>query len=134
MNKQDNTEAEASLEKPNREQGNPTYLSANGQSRYSLRFMLPLATFLLTLSLMLGAGYSFYKESQRIVLEQEVEDLSDESELFKLLFERVYQESASDVSFLSGTPPIQEIILSVRASDQDSQKVWKERLQIIFSV
>ena len=96
--------------------------------------MLPLATFLLTLSLMLGAGYSFYKESQRIVLEQEVEDLSDESELFKLLFERVYQESASDVSFLSGTPPIQEIILSVRASDQDSQKVWKERLQIIFSV
>ncbi len=133
MHKQDNLEVDASPEKPKGEHAEQAFVAAKRQSRYSLRFMLPLATFVLTLSLMLGAGFSFYSESQRIVLEQEVEDLSDESELFKLLFERVYQESASDVSFLSGTPPIQAIIQSVRSSDHDSQKASKERLQIIFS-
>ena len=97
-----------------------------------LSLVLPAVVFLFAFFLMLGIAISFYKEGQRLTLEQEIADLSDESELFTLLFEQIYGESSSDIALLSGTPPIQNIVQASRAKNEQAAAIWREGLEIIF--
>lgn len=104
-----------------------------GRATRPLGVQLPLASFLLAISVALVVGISFYFESERLVIENEMEDLIHESQLVEPLLARLYEESFSDVSFLSNTPPIRGIAKAVEQQDPVELNLWKGRLNIIFT-
>ncbi|VUD59627.1 Signal transduction histidine-protein kinase BarA [Thalassocella blandensis] len=103
-----------------------------GSVRFPLSVRIPLGAFALSLIIASVVGYSFYLESQKIIVKNEIKDLSIESKLVEPLLAQLYQNSASDALFLSGTPPIQGLIKSIKYNDEENYVLWEDRLQQIF--
>lgn len=81
-----------------------------GKASRPLAIQLPIAAFILSLSVMLIVSFSFYFESERLVYKQRSEELRTESKFIQLLFEQLYREVYSDVIFLSRIPTVHELV------------------------
>jgi PAS domain S-box-containing protein len=103
-----------------------------GKVLSSLAVKIPLAGFVLSLSIALIVGMVFYTESRQLVKDQVVDELKIESQIIKPLIENFYRESTSDITFISHTPPIRGIIQSIEHNDQSNLLLWKDRLQETF--
>jgi len=104
-----------------------------GQAARPLLIKVPVAIFALALTVALMVNFSFHQESERLIHKQQAEELGIESVLLEPLFAQLYRESASDILFLSHTPPIQNIIRSVEQDNPNLQQIWNQRLETIFS-
>lgn len=94
--------------------------------------ILPLLAFLLSVTVTLVVGISFYTDSSQLALEQEIEELKIEGQLIEPILRNVYSRSVSDVQFLSHTPPIQGVIRADRQKNDPNRVVWTDRLEQIF--
>lgn len=92
-----------------------------------------MTTFLLSVTVASLVSFSFYFESRQLLLKQEVEDLRIQSELVEPLLAQLYQQSSSDVLFVSRTPPIQGLIKASNLDDSVDYRLWQARLEQIFS-
>ncbi len=103
-----------------------------GKARHPLGLKLPVAAFTLALCVALVVSFSFYLESERLILKQETEELKFETKLAEPLLAQIYSQSASDVIFLSRMPPIQGLIKSISQSDKLNYRLWQNRLERTF--
>ncbi len=120
-------------------QHNSTHLASNsqklpiGKPKHPLGIKLPIATFLLAITIAFGASFSFYFEAERIVLNEQAERLRSESNLLKPLLADLYNQASSDLIFLSHTPPVINYIEAVAENDIDEQKEARSQLAQIFT-
>jgi len=110
-----------------------TDLLEPGIAKRPLGIQLPAAAFALTLIVSLIVGASFYLESERLVIDKELDDLKHESQLVEPLLANLFEQSYGDVNFLSRTPPIEGIMRAKTDDDEINLALWKDRLQRIFS-
>ena len=104
-----------------------------GRATRPLGVLLPVAAFLLALSVAVLVSFSFYFESERLIRKNSVEKLRIESALVEPLLEQLYRQSSSDVLFLSQTPPIEGLIDSKAKGESFEYDLWRDSLTIIFS-
>ena len=102
-----------------------------GRATRPLAVQLPVMVFILALLVAAVVGFSFYFESERLVLKQEVTDLENQSHLVEPLQAQLYRQSAADTLLLANTPPIQGIIEALKVNDKKNLNLWKGRLQQI---
>jgi len=100
--------------------------------RWSLGFKVPLAGFVLSLTIALVVGITFYKESYQLVIDKEVTELKLESQIIDTLFTSYYFQGVNDLKFLSGVPPIKKIREAEQLNDKESFELWRSRLQVIL--
>ncbi len=103
-----------------------------GHASRPLLLQLPAAFFILSLLISLLVSFSFYFESERLVLRQVERDLEGKSELIKPLFYQIYLESSRDVHFLSLEPPAQKLA-NIPADGAKNENALKESLENIFT-
>ncbi|WDE04037.1 response regulator [Thalassomonas viridans] len=127
---QPGTESPASV--PNRFAG-PENLLEVGQARHSLGLQIPMAAFILSVTIVVLVSLMFYVESKRLLLTQETKKLAIEAKLVEPLIEQFYAKAYSDVLFLSNTPPIMGLVKAKTRGDQYDYDLWKERLEQIFA-
>ncbi|MGK0443954.1 MAG: PAS domain S-box-containing protein [Bermanella sp.] len=101
-----------------------------GRSSRPISIILPIGALCLSVLISGLVGYTFYKESQDIIYQGESKQLAIEGALVQPLLAQLYEQSSSDVVFLSNTPPIQGII-NTRGNPKE-QALWYDRLQQIF--
>ncbi|MGH1372672.1 MAG: response regulator [Cellvibrionaceae bacterium] len=104
-----------------------------GRASRPLGVLLPVAAFLLALSVAVLVSFSFYFESERLIRKNSVEKLRIESTLVEPLLEQLYRQSSSDVLFLSQTPPVEGLIDSKVKGEAFEYDLWRDSLTIIFS-
>ncbi len=104
-----------------------------GRASRPLGVILPIAAFLLALSVAVLVSFSFYFESERLIRKNSVEKLRIESALVEPLLEQLYRQSSSDVLFLSQTPPVEGLIDSKVKGETFEYDLWRDSLTIIFS-
>ncbi len=95
--------------------------------------LLPTVVFVLSVTLTIVVGASFYWDSSALLKEQEIEKLQARAETVEPAITSLYQQSSSDVRFLSRTPPIQGMITAFDNNDTADFDLWHDRLEQIFS-
>lgn len=104
-----------------------------GHAQYSITMQIPIATFILVLSVAFIVSFLFYFETSRLLTEQKINEVVIESNLVEPIIEQFYSQANSDILFLSKTPPIQGMLKSLKTSDAHSYQLWKGRIEQIFS-
>ena len=94
-------------------------------------------TSLLVLLSSLGLGLIFYVEGKQYLIERDLKTLEEDVSLFNQGFQSHIDILKENVIFLTGTPPIQGIIRArkgggVDPRDGSTEKVWRQRLAVIF--
>ncbi|MGI1679921.1 MAG: PAS domain S-box protein [Cellvibrionaceae bacterium] len=103
-----------------------------GSAKRPLGIQIPVAAFILATSIAAIVGYGFYTQSLEVEKEREIEELRVKSKLVEYLVIQLFKESENDIKFLSGTPPIQGIIASLKNDDKVNYDLWVSRLEQIF--
>ncbi len=101
--------------------------------RSPLSVQIPLAAFVLSISIAILVSFLFYSESKALLLKQGTKELSIEANLVEPIIEQLYEQAQSDVLFLSNTPPINGIINTLDKKDTHNYKLWKSRLEKTFT-
>ncbi|MBU2871353.1 response regulator [Colwellia sp. E2M01] len=104
-----------------------------GYARYSISVQIPVAAFILVVSVTTLVSVLFYFETERLLSQKIINEVAIESELVEPLIEQLYSKASSDVLFLSQTPPIQGILKASFENDMANKKIWQQRLEQIFS-
>ncbi|WDE13182.1 response regulator [Thalassomonas haliotis] len=110
----------------------PENLLDVGQARHSLGLQIPVAAFILCVTIVVLVSLMFYGESKRLLLSQETKKLAIEAKLVEPLIERLYARAHSDVLFLSNIPPIMGLAKAQARNDQHDYGLWKDRLEQVF--
>ena len=103
-----------------------------GRVRHSLGVQIPVAAFILSITIVVLVSLMFYGESKRLLLAQEAKKLAIEANLVEPLIEELYAQAHSDVLFLSNTPPIMGLAHAQINNDRHDYGLWKDRLEQIF--
>jgi PAS domain S-box-containing protein len=104
-----------------------------GHARRSISMQIPIAAFVLVLSVSTLVSFLFYFETERLLTQQTRSEVAIESNLVEPLIEQLYSQANSDILFLSRTPPIQGMIKSLKQNDTHNYQLWKNRIEQIFS-
>jgi len=104
-----------------------------GYARHSISMQIPIAAFVLVLSVSTLVSFLFYFETQRLLTQQARNEVAIESNLVGPIIEQLYSQANSDILFLSRTPPIQGMIESLKKSDAHNYQLWKNRIEQLFS-
>jgi PAS domain S-box-containing protein len=104
-----------------------------GHARYSISMQIPIAAFVLVLSVSTLVSFLFYFETGRLLTQQTSNEVAIESNLVEPIIEQLYSQANSDILFLSRTPPIQGMIDSLKQNDTHNYQLWKNRMEQIFS-
>ncbi len=94
-------------------------------------------TLCVSASLLICGGYFFNKISSALT-QLQVDQLSSEVRIVSPLFVFAFKEMKTDLSVISGTPPIQGIIRSTKnggvdPKDGSTTELWRARLGNIFT-
>lgn len=117
----------------NKDQSNINQTLEVGHAKYPLAIRIPLAVFLITIITASVVGTTFHIESNNIVTQKRLKDVEKNGKLLSVLLNNFYEDLNDDVVFLYGTPPVQEIIKASTDKDKLNKKIWKTRLETIFS-
>ena len=98
----------------------------------SLAIKISIAGFLLSLIVALIVGFTFYIESEKILVHQVVNKLRLEGRVVKPLVSKFLHTIESDVIFLSKTPPIQGVIKAIDSNDLVKKQLWTSRFKNIL--
>jgi len=104
-----------------------------GHARNSISMQIPIAAFVLVLSVSTLVSFLFYFETERLLTKQARSEVAIESNLVDPIIEQLYSQANSDILFLSRTPPIQGMIESLKKDDTHNYLLWKNRIEQIFS-
>ena len=105
-----------------------------GKAARPQAFTIPLASFVLAAIVSLLVGGSFYLNTEKLIRDQEVQELKIESQLVEPLLSNFYKEANSDVLFLSQSLPVQELIKSIKNKQLNEQARWLNKLEQAFSL
>lgn len=101
-------------------------------ARRPLGIQLPIASFVLSLGVSLVVGLTFYFESERLVVDQELTELEHQSQLIHPLLSDFYDVPFQDASFFSKMPAIQGIVQATKNNRPEQLREWKQRLEQTF--
>ncbi|KGJ96265.1 response regulator [Colwellia psychrerythraea] len=101
-----------------------------GHARHSISMQVPIAAFILVLSVATLVSFLFYFETERLLTEQTSNEIAIESNLVEPMIAQLYSQANSDILFLSRTPGVQGVIDSLTESDE---LLWKSRIEQTFS-
>ncbi len=104
-----------------------------GHARHSISMQIPIAAFVLVLSISTLVSFLFYFETERLLTLQTSNELAVESNLVEPIIEQLYSQAHSDTLFLSRTPPVQGMLKALGNSDAKDYQLWQARLEQIFS-
>ncbi|HIB69775.1 MAG TPA: PAS domain S-box protein [Phycisphaerales bacterium] len=112
--------------------------SKAGRRGRSIRFRITALAVFLVFATALAVTTWVFRSFEAQLVEQTLGELDSETHLQGLRFLARIQEVRQDVSFLSGTPPIEGIVRAKEAGGTDpldgsTEAMWKSRLQTIFS-
>jgi len=105
---------------------------ALGEVKWPLSFKIPLAGFIFSLVISLIVAFAFYLESYQVVSKEKMNELSLKAEVVKPLLTGFYRQGARDVTFLSVTPPIADIINASQSNNNNLLLIGQQRLNSIF--
>jgi len=104
-----------------------------GHARHSISMQIPIAAFVLVLSVSTLVSFLFYFETERLLTQQTSNELAVESNLVEPIIEQFYSQAHSDILFLSRTPPIQGMLKAIARKDAKDYQLWQKRIEQIFS-
>jgi len=104
-----------------------------GHARHSISLQIPIAAFVLVLSVSTLVSFLFYFETERLLTQQTSNELAVESNLVEPIIEQFYSQAHSDILFLSRTPPVQGMLKALGKGDKKDYKLWQDRLKQVFS-
>jgi len=104
-----------------------------GHARLSISMQIPIAAFMLVLSVTSLVSFLFYFETKRLLIQQISNEVAIESNLVEPVIEQLYSQANSDVLFLSRTPAIQEFLQSINEGNEQNVQLWKNRIEQTFS-
>ncbi|PKI17037.1 response regulator [Colwellia sp. 12G3] len=104
-----------------------------GHAKHSISMQIPIAAFILVLSVTSLVSFLFYFETERLLTQQISNEVAIESNLVEPMIEQLYSQAHSDILFLSRTPPIQGMLKSAGNGDIHNYTLWKDRMEQIFS-
>ena len=92
---------------------------------------------MLTLAALI-VGVIFYQGSLDLLRSESLSHLKYQTEIKSINLTRYFEEVSHDISYLSGTPPIQGIIRAdtqggIDPVDNSTSKLWRNRLAVIFT-
>ena len=104
----------------------------------SIRFRITVLAVFLVVATALAVTTWVFRSFEEQLVEQTLGELDSETHLQGLRFLARIQEVRQDVTFLSGTPPIEGIVRAQDAGgvdplDGSTEAMWKTRLQTIFA-
>lgn len=103
-----------------------------GQATQPIVILLPAALFVLILIVSITASFTFNNESNRLLSEQQNEELNQKVHLIGSLLSQLYRNTSADTLFLSQTPPIQNIIKALKDDNEADFNAWQDSLETIF--
>lgn len=98
----------------------------------SLLVEIPLAVLLLTAMVALVISVNYYYESKQLVFSQAENELRSEGQLLKPLVSQLYQDTASDVLFVSRTPAMDALVNAVEKQDDRAIQIATADLERVF--
>ena len=104
-----------------------------GHARYSISMQIPIAAFILVLSVSTLVSFLFYFETERLLTQQTSNEVAIESNLVEPMIEQLYSQANSDILFLSRSPGVQGMLESFESSDDHNYRLWKRRIEQTFS-
>lgn len=104
-----------------------------GHARHSISMQIPIAAFLLVLSVATLVSFLFYFETERLLAQQVSNEVAIESNLVEPMIEQLYSQAHSDILFLSRTPSTMGMLESINKGDDHNYQLWKNRMEQIFS-
>lgn len=99
-----------------------------GHARHSISMKIPIAAFVLVLSVATLVIFLFYVETERLLTQQTSNEVAIESNLVEPMIEQLYRPVNSDILFLSRTPGVQGILESFESNDKYNYRLWKNEL------
>ncbi|QBG37481.1 response regulator [Litorilituus sediminis] len=103
------------------------------KTQFSIGLQIPVAAFILSISIAAIVSFFFYFETQRVLAKQTSNELAEEVNLVKPIIDQLYTQAYSDTLFLSGTPPIMGLLNATEQNDTLNYQLWKNRLEQIFT-
>ncbi len=103
------------------------------KAQFSIGLQIPVAAFILSISIAAIVSFFFYFETQSILAKQTSNELAEEANLVKPIIDQLYTQAYSDTLFLSGTPPIMGLLNATEQNDTLNYQLWKNRLEQIFT-
>ena len=104
-----------------------------GHVKYSISMQIPIAAFILVLSVTTLISILFYYETERLLAQQIRNEVAIESDLVEPMIEQLYRQAHADILFLSRIPSIQNLLKSSTADDNNNYQLSKSRIEHIFN-
>ncbi|TYK66377.1 response regulator [Colwellia echini] len=104
-----------------------------GKARLSISLQIPIAAFILVVTVTTVISVLFYFETERLLVQQTNSEIIIQSNLVEPMIEQLYEQANSDILFLSRTPPIQGMLKAITDNDEHNYLLWQNRIEQIFS-
>ncbi|MBU2894016.1 response regulator [Colwellia sp. D2M02] len=104
-----------------------------GRAKYPISKQIPIMSFAVVLIATILISFFFYFETEKLLTKQTEHELAIETSLVEPIIEQLYSQAYSDTLFLSKTPAIQEMITAIKNSNKENSRLWRSRLEQIFS-
>ena len=105
-----------------------------GRAKRPLSILIPVITFILTLLTSAAVGYTYFIESERLLIKNKLNSLKDESELMQPLLLNIFEQASQDALILSQTAGIKLLIEAINKKDQDAINQLSQRISKVFQL
>ncbi len=103
-------------------------------AKQPLAVQIPLAAFILALSVTLAVSFSFYVDSKNLVYKNRALELKNQSRFVHLFLEQLYSEALTDITFLARTPAVLDINQNLNTNTNTKTFTQaRDSLQHLFS-
>ncbi|WP_057832093.1 response regulator [Colwellia sp. TT2012] len=104
-----------------------------GHARHSISMQIPIAAFVLVLSVATLVSFLFYFETERLLIQQTSNEVAIESKLVEPMIKQLYRQANTDILFLSRMPGVLGMLNSFNDIDEHNYRLWKSRIEQTFS-
>ncbi|ALO35480.1 hypothetical protein CMT41_12700 [Colwellia sp. MT41] len=104
-----------------------------GHARHSISMQIPIAAFVLVLSVATLVSFLFYFETERLLIQQTSNEVAIESKLVEPMIKQLYRQANTDILFLSRMPGVLGMLNSFNDIDEHNYRLWKSRMEQTFS-
>jgi len=110
-----------------------TELLKVGSAKYPQTLTIPLFAFILAIAVTIVTSVTYFIDSNKLMSQQRLIQLEKKADFMEKLLQGIYIKSEHNIIFLTKTPPIQNIANAIENGEHESDKIWRSRLQTIFS-
>ena len=105
-----------------------------GRAKRPLSILIPIITFILTLLTSATVGYTYYIESERLLIKNKLDSLKDEGQLMQPLLLNLFEQASQDAVILSQTQGIKLLLDAINKKDNKSIIALRQRINQVFQL